>query len=161
MVTVIKNIFIPKKVINLYISHLINPWLRNLKTDFELNNCLFGSVKLTKNVDLGKYKNSGYGIGLFSLSECSFTDGSMGKNVIIFGANMSSSVHIDKRNKDILYSWWRTSTRIIWYYINSSSKISKQNILLILPIMLESLAGCCTMFPFAVSCKIGALERNA
>ena len=27
--------------------------------------------------------------------------------------------------------------------------------------MLESSAGCCTMFLFAVSCKIGALERNA
>ena len=26
----------------------------------------------------------------------------MGKNVIIFGANMSSSVHIDNKNKDIV-----------------------------------------------------------
>ena len=32
----------------------------------------------------------------------SFTDESMGKNVIIFGADMSSSVHIDHKNKDIL-----------------------------------------------------------
>ena len=32
----------------------------------------------------------------------SFTDGSMGKNVIIFGVDMSSSVHIDNKNKDIL-----------------------------------------------------------
>ena len=30
------------------------------------------------------------------------TDGSLGKNVIIFGADMSSSVHIDNINKDIL-----------------------------------------------------------
>ena len=135
--------------------------INKFKTDFELNNCLFGSVKLTKNVDLGKYKNSGYGIEPFSFWERSFTDGSMGENVIIFGADMTSSCILIKKNKDILYSWWRTSTRIIWYYINSSSKISKQNILLILPIMLESLAGCRTMFPFAVSCKIGALERNA
>ena len=29
------------------------------------------------------------------------TDGSMGKNVFIFGADMSSSVHIDNKNKDI------------------------------------------------------------
>ena len=34
--------------------------------------------------------------------EFSFTDGSMGKNVIIFGADMSSSAHIDDKNKDIL-----------------------------------------------------------
>ena len=30
------------------------------------------------------------------------TDGSLGKNVIIFGADTSSSVHIDNKNKDIL-----------------------------------------------------------
>ena len=30
------------------------------------------------------------------------TDGSLGKNVIIFGADMSSSVHIDNKNTDIL-----------------------------------------------------------
>ena len=31
-----------------------------------------------------------------------FTDGSYGKNVIIFGADMSSSVHVDNKGKDIL-----------------------------------------------------------
>ena len=54
------------------------------------------------NADLDKYKYSGYGIELESLSEFSFTDGSMEKNVIIFGVDMSSSVHIDNKNKDIL-----------------------------------------------------------
>ena len=44
----IKNdIFIPKKIINLYISYTLIPWLKNLNTNFILNNCLFGSVKLT------------------------------------------------------------------------------------------------------------------
>ena len=32
---------------------------------------------------------------------------------------------------------------------------------LLVAIMLENLAGCRTMFIFAISCKIGALERNA
>ena len=32
----------------------------------------------------------------------SLPDGSMGKNVIIFGVDMSSSVHIDNKKKDIL-----------------------------------------------------------
>ena len=31
-----------------------------------------------------------------------FTDGSYGKNVIIFGADMSSSVHVDNKEKNIL-----------------------------------------------------------
>ena len=76
------NISIPKKVITLYISYKLNPRLRNLNTDFTLNNCLFGSVKLTKNADLDKYKYSDYGIGFESRSEFLFTDGSFGKHLI-------------------------------------------------------------------------------
>ena len=81
-----KNIDIPKKVIHLYIFYILYPWLRNLNTDFTLNNCLFGSVKLTKNADLNKYKFSSYGIGFDSCLGFLFTDGGMGKNVIIFRA---------------------------------------------------------------------------
>ena len=47
----------------------LNPQLRNLNTDFTLNNFLSGSVKLSKNADLDKYKYSGYDIGLGSRSE--------------------------------------------------------------------------------------------
>ena len=36
----INNIFILKKVINLYISYTLNPWLRKLNTCFTLKNCL-------------------------------------------------------------------------------------------------------------------------
>ena len=50
------NISIPKKVINLYISYKLSP---QLNTKVTLNNCLFGSVKWAKNVDLDKYKYSG------------------------------------------------------------------------------------------------------
>ena len=95
----IHNISILKKVINLHIFYALSPWLRNLNTYFTLNISLFGSVKLTKNVDLDKYKYSSYSLRFCSRSEFSFTDG---KNVIIFGADMSSSVHIDNKNKDTL-----------------------------------------------------------
>ena len=40
-------------------------------------------------------------MGFDSRSQFSFTDGSMGKNVIIFGVDMSSSVHFDNKGKDI------------------------------------------------------------
>ena len=50
------NISIPKKVIKLYTSYIINQLLRNLNTYFTLTNWLFGSVKLTKNADSDKYK---------------------------------------------------------------------------------------------------------
>ena len=67
-----------------------------------LNSCFLRSIKLTKNADLDKYKESSYDIAFDSCSEFLFTDGSMEKNVIIFGADMSSSAHIDNKNKDIL-----------------------------------------------------------
>ena len=41
-------------------------------------------------------------IGFDSRSEFLFTDGSMGRNVIIFGADKSSSVHADNKNKAAL-----------------------------------------------------------
>ena len=47
---------------------------------------LIGSVKLTKNADLDKYKDNSYSIGFDSSSEFSLLDGTMGKNVIIFWA---------------------------------------------------------------------------
>ena len=57
---------------------------------------MFGSVRLTKNADPDKYKYSGYGRGFGSRSEFLFTNRSIGRNVIIFAADMSSSVLITK-----------------------------------------------------------------
>ena len=72
--------------------------MRDLNADFTLNNCSFRTVKLTKNAHPDKYKYIGYGLEFDSLSEFSFTD----KSMIILRAYMSSSVHIDNKNKDIL-----------------------------------------------------------
>ena len=86
-------------MISLYISYTLGPQLRNLNTDFKLYNCSFGSVKLTKIADLDKYKYSGYGIELNSRSELSLADGTMEKNVISFGADMSSPCMMIIRKK--------------------------------------------------------------
>ena len=59
-------------------------------------------MKLTKNADLDKYKYSGYSLGFDSHSQFSLPDGTYGKNAIIFGADMTSSVHVDNNGKDIL-----------------------------------------------------------
>ena len=96
------NISTPKKVITLYISYALGPQLRNFNTDFTLIDCSFESVKLTKNVDLDKHKYTGYGIGFGSHREYSLPDGSISKNAIIFGVVISSSVHFDNKQKDIL-----------------------------------------------------------
>ena len=73
------NSFIPKNLINLYISYTKGRKLRNLNID--LGNSLFGSVKLTKNADLDKYNCSGYSRGFASRSEFSLPDCNMRKNV--------------------------------------------------------------------------------
>ena len=87
----------PNKLINLYISYTLDSQLKILNTDFTLSNCLFGSLKLTKNPDLGKYKFKGYGIGFDPRSEFLITDGSYGQIFIIFGTDMSSYVHVDDK----------------------------------------------------------------
>ena len=66
-----------------------------------LASCLFGAVKLTKNPDIDKYKYSGYGIGFDRKGKFSFSDG-FGQNSIIFGRDMSSSVHANNKTKSIL-----------------------------------------------------------
>ena len=84
---------------NLCISYTLGPHLRHLNTGFTLPNYLFGSVKHAKNADLDKYKYTGYGIGFDSRSEFLFTNGIYGKNVIIFVADMSSSLHVENKWK--------------------------------------------------------------
>ena len=66
-----------------------------------LENCLFRAVSLTKHFDIYQYKYSGYGIGFDRKGEFSFANG-FGRNCIILGADMSSSVHANKKSENIL-----------------------------------------------------------
>ena len=56
-------------------------------------------VTLTKNADFEKYGHSGYGIGFDRRESFSFPSGGFGQNVLIFGIDMSFSVHIDSKKK--------------------------------------------------------------
>ena len=86
--------------LNIYIVYELSSNLNNF--DLTLENCLFGAVRLTKNANVDKYKYLGYGIGFDSRGTFLFPDGSFAQNIIIFGVDMSSSVHIDNKKKDIL-----------------------------------------------------------
>ena len=90
-------------IVNIYIAYEITNYYndRNYPT---LENCLFGSAKLTKNADIDKYGYPGYGIGfdrttLFSIMKLG---NEIGKNVIMYDVDLSSSTKIDHRKKDIL-----------------------------------------------------------
>ena len=59
---------------------------------------------MNKNPDPDKYSCSGYGTSFDICGTFSLPNGWFGKNVIIFGAYMISSTHIDNK-KRYLNSW--------------------------------------------------------
>ena len=67
-----------------------------------LENCLFGAVTLIKHADIDKHKYSEDRIGFDRKGCFSHPSGRTGRNVIIFGVDMSSSTKIDNRKKYIL-----------------------------------------------------------
>ena len=80
-------------VVNIYI----------VQSSFTLKNSLFDTVKITKNSDISKYKYSdGYGISFDSKGSFLHSDGNYGVNVIIFGADLSSSTLVNNRANNIL-----------------------------------------------------------
>ena len=97
-------------------NNSLAPWLNYINTKIvkfdgsylEQENCvgdyLFGAFKLTKNTtSFDKCKYFGCGIGFDALESFSSSDGSwFGKNVIIFGADMTSSVYVYITRKGIL-----------------------------------------------------------
>ena len=89
-----------RNLVNMYIVYEITSDYKDINY-LTLENCLCGSVKLTKNADIDKYEYFGYDIGFDRQTSFSFCN-ETGKNVIIFGVDMSSSTKIDNRKKDIL-----------------------------------------------------------
>ena len=62
---------------------------------------MFGVVSLTKNADIDQYKYSRYGIGFDRKGQFSFSNG-FGRNVIILGTDMSTSVHATNKTQNVL-----------------------------------------------------------
>ena len=89
-----------QKKVNKYIVYDLKSNLNNF--DPTLKNGLFGAVKMTKNSDVDKYEYAGYKIGFDSKGTFSHPSGGTGVNVVIFGADMSSSAHANNKTKNIL-----------------------------------------------------------
>ena len=90
-----------KKVVNIYIVYEISKSI-NISDYPTLENCLFGAFTLTIYADIDRYGYSGCAIGFDRHGSFSFPGTGLGRNVIIFGVDMSSSTKIDNRKKDIL-----------------------------------------------------------
>ena len=92
-----KITFNHEKIENIYIVYEVEISI-NISSYQTLENCLSGAVKLTKHVDIDLYKYSGYRIEFDRKGYYSIGD-EIGKNVIIFEVDMSSSSHIDNKKK--------------------------------------------------------------
>ena len=89
-------------IINIYIVYLIDPICSSRKTDYTVQNALFGGVKITKNAtDTSKHKYEGYGISFDEGG--TFTKGNInnGKNVLIFGVHKNSLTHANNKANNI------------------------------------------------------------
>ena len=87
-------------IVNIYVVYEISKNY-NISSYPTLENCLLGAVSLTKHVDIDQYKYSEYGIRFDRKGEFSFGSNGFGRNWIIFGADMSSSIHANNKTKNI------------------------------------------------------------
>ena len=88
------------KIVNIYIVYELDKTY--VKIHPTLVNCLFGAVSITKNPDINQNKYSEYGIGFDRTGVYLLPDGCFGRNVVIFEVDISLSVHVDNKGKDIL-----------------------------------------------------------
>ena len=70
---------------------------------------------MTKNGDIDKYGYSGYIIGFDRRSRFTFPGSGFGQNVLIFGADMSSSAHNIENKKRHISSLKRADTMVRTY----------------------------------------------
>ena len=103
------KVIIPNNnVINIYCVYKIDPIASTRDDTFTIQNALFGATEITKNADTSKYNYKGHGIcfdegGMFghTVREGNFNHTKNARNVLIFGADMSFSVHATNRANNI------------------------------------------------------------
>ena len=104
------NVIIPNNndVINIYVFYKLDPISSTRNTDYTIQNALFDAMKITENTDSSKNNYIGYGLCFDEGSEFghtvrqgNFDRTTNAKNVIIFGVDMSSSIHATNRANNI------------------------------------------------------------
>ena len=96
-------------VINIYRVYKLDPIASSRDTSFTIQDALFGAMQITKNAtDNSKNNYKGYGICFdkgsqfgHTMTEGGHTHITNGRNVLIFGADMSCSIHRTNRANHI------------------------------------------------------------
>ena len=104
-----QNDVINTNVINIYCVYKLDPIASSTDTSFTIQNALFGAMQITKNAtDNSKNNYKGYGICFdersefgHTITEGGFAHTTDARNVLIFGADMSFSVHATNRANHI------------------------------------------------------------
>ena len=98
-------------VINIYCVYKLNPIASSRDTSFTIEDALFAAMQITKNgTDNSKNNYKGYGICFDEGSQFGHTmiEGrthiTNGRNVLIFGADMTFSIH--RTNRSTIYMLW-------------------------------------------------------
>ena len=100
---------INKNVVNIYIVYKLDPLASTRDKSFTIQNALFGAMQITKNaIDNDKNSYKRYGICFdersqfgHTITEGGRTHSTDARNVLIFGADMSSTVHATNRANHI------------------------------------------------------------
>ena len=94
-------------VVNIYIVYKLDP-ITSRDTTFTIQNALFGAMQITKKADTSKYNYKRYGICFDESKEFThvrkrgnFSDTTTGRNVIVFGVDMSFSKHANNKANNI------------------------------------------------------------
>ena len=109
VLTLNNDYILDKNVVNIYIVYKLDPLASTRDKSFTIQNTLFGAMQITKNsTDNSKNNYKGYGICFDERSEFgnTITEGGHAHttdttNVLIFGADMSFSVHATSRANHI------------------------------------------------------------
>ena len=87
--------------VNIYCVYKLDPISSSRDDTFTVQNALFGAMQVIKNADTSKYKYKGYGICFDEGGSFSKGNITNGKNVLIFGVDESSLVHVNNKANNV------------------------------------------------------------
>ena len=110
-----------ENVVNIYIVYKLDPLASTRDKSYTIQNALFGAMQITKNfTDYDKNNYKGYGICFYERSEFGDTINEGGhahttddRNVLIFGADMSFSVHATNRANHTYILWVQALRKVL------------------------------------------------
>ena len=111
---ILKHCFIAKKFLHCIVTLFKICFIHSLSNNFTPKNCLFDTVKLTRDADKGKFTYNGWEKNFWSF------DNDTARNVIIFGVDNSSSAHTDNPRNFLVLS--KGPTEVIDVSVGAAEK---------------------------------------